>query len=313
MKLMKWTSALGFLLVASQAWCWGAKGHRIIAATGAQLALDGQEFWAANADGLRQLTTVPDRVWKTPATKPGEAPNHWFEADRYVSTSNISDILDFPSAFADASKKYGKEEVVKNGTAPWRIRQFYKMAVDAFRAGDHKSALEYVGVMSHYVGDLSQPLHVSENYDGAMTGNPGIHKFFETDIITNEDEIGLLVKEEAQKLLGNKKFQGHFGGSLMDVILHEVGRALYQKDLVIENDLKHGRDKKGRQIQLKLAIARMADGAATFAFILGHVWQDAGIKLVATPIAISDPAWVSPKFSKITNRSEFIDDDCSLE
>ena len=24
--------------------------------------------------------------------------------------------------------------------------------------------------MSHYIGDLSMPLHVSENYDGQMTG-----------------------------------------------------------------------------------------------------------------------------------------------
>lgn len=37
--------------------------------------------------------------------------------------------------------------------------------------------------MGHYVADLAQPLHVTENHDGQMTEQKGLHHYFEEEII----------------------------------------------------------------------------------------------------------------------------------
>jgi hypothetical protein len=301
---------------SSIALAWGAKGHQIIAYTGADLASNGQTFWQANLEPMRQLSTVPDRVWKSNATKAGEAPTHWFQVDAYFSESNMSDVLTFPNSYVDATTEYSESVIVKNGTAPWRIRQLYKMSLDAFKKGNTKAALEYAGTMSHYIGDLSQPLHVTENYDGQLTNDEGIHKYFETTIIGNETEIRADVETRAKKLLKDPAFLKNFNSSLMEVVLLEVERSISFKDQVIKNDLKNGRTAKGAAIQLELAKNRMADGAATLAMILSQLWKDSGLVAHATPMTIEDPEWIKPDFKKLPNFSPtqyFVasEDDCN--
>ena len=38
----------------------------------------------------------------------------------------------------------------------------------------------FTGVASHYIQDAHQPLHATRNYDGQLTGQPGVHARFET-------------------------------------------------------------------------------------------------------------------------------------
>ena len=161
-----------------------------------------------------------------------------------------------------------------------------------------KQALQNVGVLSHYVGDISQPLHVSENYDGQMTGNKGIHQFFETTIIKDESKIQADVKKRAQKLLARLSSQ-QFESQLMDVLLQEVERSISAKERIFKNDDQYGRSAKGAAIQLELAKDRMADGAATFAFILSRLWQDSGLVAHATPLTVKDPDWIQPDFRSL--------------
>ena len=40
----------------------------------------------------------------------------------------------------------------------------------------------FSAVASHYIQDAHQPLHASNNYDGQLTGNDGIHARFESDL-----------------------------------------------------------------------------------------------------------------------------------
>ena len=191
--------------------------------------------------------------------------------------------------------------VVTNGTGPWRIMQLYRMAVDAFKSGDNKAALEYAGAMSHYIGDLSQPLHVSENYDGQKTGNTGIHSWFETQNITDEMAIRSVVAERTQILLKDPQFQMQLQGDLMDVLLNEVSRSILYRDQILKNDTSLGRKTpEGKAAQLDLAEDRMADGAAVLATVLDRLWRDAGVSLNATPVPIEDPSWVTNDYAGLT-------------
>ena len=111
------------------------------------------------------------------------------------------------------------------------------------------------------------------------------------------------------------------GSSLIESNFSEIERALIYRDKVLSNDKQLGRTGQGATVQLQLAIARMADGAATYAVILNHLWQEAQGKMGATQVAVGDPAFINVDFSQLFLGSEMmtpvkagIDDeeDCSL-
>jgi hypothetical protein len=41
----------------------------------------------------------------------------------------------------------------------------------------------FAPVVGHYIQDANQPLHASNNYDGQLTGNTGVHSRFEADLV----------------------------------------------------------------------------------------------------------------------------------
>ncbi len=280
-------------MACSQSFGWGAKGHEVVSYVGGQITYaNGAAFWQANVDGLRQLSTVPDRVWKAPSTKANEGYNHFFQADSYFTDPTSAVMATFPKAYTDAVNRYGETAILKNGTGPWRVVELYQLAMNSFRQGDTKSGLEYAGTMSHYIGDMSQPLHVAENYDGQETGQTGIHAWFETKNIEDEMSIRAEVGQRAEALLRDPNFTQQFNGDLMDILYNEISRSVAKRDELLANDKQYGRSGQGKQVQLNLAEDRMADGAATLAVILTHLAQDGAIADNATPVPIDDPQWV---------------------
>lgn len=288
------------VLASSSAFGWGAIGHQIVAYVGANSALEGQAFWQANLSQLRQLTTVPDRLWKTSATKADEGLTHWFQVDAYYKPADFSQIITFPSLYSQAVSQYTESVILVNGTAPWRVRQLYQLAFQAFKMGDTKSALQYVGIMSHYIGDLSQPLHVTVNHDGQLTGNNGLHAYFETTVLKDENAIRADVQKRVSKLLKDGNFLSQFNGSLMDSLLLSIERSVSQLDLVLKNDKQYGRTSKGAAVQLELAKNRLADGAATLAIIMSQLWKETGLIPQASVLNIQEPSWIKPDFSRLT-------------
>ncbi len=285
------------VLGVSKAQAWGAKGHQIVSYVGADLS--GVGFWESNVENMRTLSTVPDRLWKDARTKKFEGPTHFFQADAYVpDISRCEDILKFPPAYGDAVDEYGSATVAVNGTAPWRIVQMYNLAVKAFRAGDMEIGVQMVGVMSHYIGDLSMPLHVSENYDGQHTHQSGIHSWFETQNIGNEAAIRKEVERRVGTLLNDEDFIRESSGALTEVINYEIVRSLEKRDQVLQNDSRLGRNSaKGKQVQLDLAQDRMADGAAVLAVVLARLSKDAGLSKYSSEVPVDDPDFVAPDYN----------------
>lgn len=307
MRSLKALSVLGLLsllLSPHLANAWGKLGHQTVATLAAQLVQNKYSFWTANASGMGTLTNVPDANWKIGAQAPREKPNHWFQLDYYT---NDPLNFKFPRSYPTAVKTYKEDVVIANGTAPWRIKQLYDLAVKAFKKKDYATGLQMAGTMSHYIGDLSQPLHVSKNYDGNETGNPGIHKFFESTNIEAADKTKLIsdVKALAKKLLANPKFVAQFDGTLMDIAFEEINRSTESKDIINENDLKLGRGSQGASAQLILAKNRLADGVATLTLVLEKLSEDASLFNNSATVNVSVPAWVAPSFNNIKKSKSF--------
>ena len=273
---------------------WGRAGHQAIAEVGSDIVRTKGSFWNANSPGMGKLTNVPDQYWKSGPNAYKEKTQHWFQPDSY-DENNSDQLKTFPRKYSEATRKYTEPAVISAGTAPWRIKQFYDLAVTAFRNRDYPRGLQLAGTMSHYIGDLSQPLHVSKNYDGQLTNNPGIHKFFETTNLeaANINQITSQVTSAAKKLLADPKFLKDFEGTLVDIVFNEIDRSFAQKDSVISTDISSHRN--GQKL-LALAIPRMADGAATLSIILEHLSKDAGLTDHEASVNVKVPDWIAPEF-----------------
>lgn len=293
---------LGTLLLAAafaapqSAFAWGARGHDMIGELGAQLATQGQAFWSRASDAMGVMANVPDNTWKSGASKASESTTHWFEPDQYYSDQGR--FGEIPHSYSEIIRRFTEPTVRKNGTAPWRIQQLYDLAVAALRARDPQLAVQMAGTMAHYVGDLAQPLHVTKNYDGQLSGNQGLHSYFESQIVSKADLTKLQadVIAAARLLLADPRFVAEAGALPREAAFSQVWRSFPHVATVLRNDDQLGRGATGTQAQLTLVVERMADGAATLAVILGRLWDDAGRPALTAPTRVATPRFVDPRY-----------------
>jgi hypothetical protein len=174
------------LLGASLFWClitpafaWGFDAHRSIthyAVANLPRGAALYDTFSPLIGSLQEASLAPDiRRDSTP----GEDIKHYLDADLlepYPFTS-------FPLSRSRAEAVFGREELEQAGVAPWALQSSYRRLVDAFRSGDRQAVLTAAGDTAHYLEDLHVPYHTTENYDGQLTGNEGIHARFESEMI----------------------------------------------------------------------------------------------------------------------------------
>ncbi len=156
------------------------------------------------------LADVPDMVWKVRSSDaianrtPRENPNHFADMDRVCPSGRFKgqtllDICKDPSNVSvDVWIEYYRAVGDKGmGLLPFRIWQGFEEMVAYVRAGDVERFVCAAGVLSHYLGDSCQPLHISYLHDGDPEdlgdkldrhGNPmpraaGVHEEYETKMI----------------------------------------------------------------------------------------------------------------------------------
>lgn len=68
------------------------------------------------------------------------------------------------------------------GILPYFLESYYHQLVEAFRQKNVDRILRISTEIGHYIGDASVPLHATENYNGQLTNQIGIHAFWESRI-----------------------------------------------------------------------------------------------------------------------------------
>lgn len=106
----------------------------------------------------------------------GEAPKHYIDIDVYGDSA----IYKMPRKWKDAVAKYTEDTLKAYGIAPWNVYWMKYKLTDAFRIGDAKEILRLSAEIGHYIGDSNVPLHTTKNYNGQLTGQYGIHGFWES-------------------------------------------------------------------------------------------------------------------------------------
>jgi len=105
-----------------------------------------------------------------------EIPRHFFDADHYGKKP----FSNMPEKWIDAVKKYSADTLNKYGTLPWVIQYQYYKLVKAFKNHDTTAILKSSANLGHYIADAHVPLHLTENYNGQLTGQIGIHALWES-------------------------------------------------------------------------------------------------------------------------------------
>lgn len=68
----------------------------------------------------------------------------------------------------------------QHGVLPYNLEQSLKRLTEAFLERDAKRILKYSADFGHYIADAHVPLHTTSNYNGQLTGQDGLHAFWES-------------------------------------------------------------------------------------------------------------------------------------
>jgi len=201
-------STLISVLATQPAWAWGSDGHRMINRLAAQYlpadvpaflhsgnALDTMDYLGPEPDRWRQRDAEPELV----AT---QAPDHFIDMEYADLVGTFPKArYDFIRALAAAQLKHPDLPLTpeKVGMQPWQVEEVWQRLKVDFReyrklvaankdtAPVQTAILFDAGWLGHYVGDGSQPLHTTIQYNGWTGPNPNgyttdhkIHALFET-------------------------------------------------------------------------------------------------------------------------------------
>ncbi len=172
----------GFLLVvakpaaAPEPGPWGFWAHQRIN----QMALytlpeELFSFYKPYIDYITEHAVDPDKRRYSIAA---EAPRHYIDLDHYGAYP----FPNVPHKWKDAVVRYSEDTLNSYGIVPWYIELMMFRLTDAFKAKDANKILRTTAEIGHYISDAHVPLHCTENYNGQMTNQVGIHGFWESRI-----------------------------------------------------------------------------------------------------------------------------------
>ena len=92
---------------------------------------------------------------------------------------------DLPHKWKEAVEKFGEDSLQAYGMVPWHIQMMLGGLTKAFKEKNFSSILKKSAEIGHYIADAHLPLHTSENYDGQLTRQNGIHAFWESRVPVN--------------------------------------------------------------------------------------------------------------------------------
>jgi hypothetical protein len=290
---------LGFFCLAAQppaAHAWGNEGHRLInrlAAATLPASVPGFLRTEAAADEIEYLGPEPDR-WRSPAEPElvaAQAPEHFIDLELADALGPLPHKrLDFEAKVFAAGQR-----PEKIGLQPWEATEVWerlKAALREYRTlsaankdtrGVEQAAIFYAGWLGHYVGDASQPLHTTIQYNGWVGANPNgyttghrIHWQFEGPFVgANLHQPEVRARMTALKAIDGDIFDGY-------VAYLRHTQTYVEK--VYQLEKAGGFEGAGSAESREFTAERLAAGASMLRDMIFTAWLESG-KPVADPYA----------------------------
>jgi hypothetical protein len=207
------------LAVPRPSFAWGAAAHQMIMGRVIDLLPpELKPFYEHYRQELVLRSNDPD-LWRN-VPFDDEDPNHFI--DFGIREYGKPPFTELPRDRGAALAKFGAANLRRWGTLPWRIEEMAGALRRAFegmgRQGPYavSDAVLFSAVLGHYVQDSTQPFHATDNFDGQLTGNNGIHSRFERDLIEKFGSQLQLTPQLPRPITGARDFA-------FDTLIHSYG------------------------------------------------------------------------------------------
>ena len=266
---------------APPAGAWWRPGHEHMSEGAVSHLPPGlQWFFEDNIDAVRTYS----------GDEPPRPPEHYIDIDLYPGWPGTPIIRDLQQA----EDTYGADFVANAGTAPWAVADHTVELSDQMLAAtteqDWLDLLVTAGQLAHYIEDLHNPLHLTENYNGQNTGNYGIHARYEGYMINAYlDQLTISPAPSACQ----------YQASMIDTIFDSIegagadpGNYPFVNDIMDADDIAHAVDpSEGDDYYAALWLntaftpALFQDASEMVASAWYTAWVDAG-----SPTPVPEPA-----------------------
>lgn len=170
----------------------------------------------------------------------GEAPRHYIDIDVYGESA----VYKLPRYWQEAVDTYTEDTLLAYGTVPWHIQKVANNLTNAFAVGDVRAILRLSADIGHYIADAHVPLHTTENYNGQLTGQHGIHGLWES-------RLPELFAEEYDFLVGSASYLPNIQVSAWNAVIsaHEAVDSVlfFERELTgqFPSGKKYGYEERG--------------------------------------------------------------------
>jgi hypothetical protein len=269
-------------LAPTRAFAWGFAGHRLIMARALDLLpAELKPYFQKFRDEVIVRSIDPD-VWRNGGWE--DDPNHFVSFG--MPELGRSPFGALPRERDRAVEKFGARLMERIGALPWRDAEMFGNLRRAFEGFARQAPYAtsdvalFAPVTGHYIQDAFQPLHATNNYDGQLSGNNGVHARFERDLIERFESRLTLTPASARAITNPRDFafdtliDSH---TFADAIMRADKAAAAGKDAYDDDYYEKF------FVAVKPLLDRQLSGAisATAGLIIG-AWEAAGKPVVPT-------------------------------
>ena len=241
--MKKFFATLLLLILGYQkCFCWGFFAHQKINYYAVfLLPPEMMVLYKPNIEFLTEHAVDPDKRRYAVAE---EGARHYIDIDHYGNYPFDS----LPRKWEDALAKFSEDTILANGIVPWWVQIMQRRLVNAFKEKDQVKILKLSAELGHYIADAHVPLHASSNHNGQLTGQQGIHGFWESRIPE------LLADKEWNFFIGKAEYIKNPGEFIWKRVLESAAAAdtvlQYEKQLnqKFSSDKKYAFEVRGTQL-----------------------------------------------------------------
>lgn len=174
MRMQKLLPTLLIILCLPVLVSWGPYGHeRINHAAALTVPQPMLPFFHNHIDYITHAGAMPD-IRRNLLNDKQEDARH------YLDLENFGNLDSLPASLKEAQLKYDDGFLQKNGMLLWYIPEMMEKLTSSFHKMDKQSILFIAADLGHYIADAHTPMHTTVNYDGQLTGQDGIHSYWES-------------------------------------------------------------------------------------------------------------------------------------
>ena len=153
------------------------------------LALNIEAYQVQGSDTIMLLNAIPHEQWLDTLSdykgRIGLVRKHYLRQyyDDVATIPCDSFAMLFPNSKCDGSSEIFLHDVFsEHGIVPYHLQVMQRRLTDAFKNNDPERVMRVSAELGHYIADACVPLHTTSNYNGQLTGQDGIHAFWESRI-----------------------------------------------------------------------------------------------------------------------------------